>query len=55
MSEHFGDPKTVVCPACDGKGYTIDADKQPWECKVCHGTGKAVVKRPTHLPIGYLR
>ena len=31
---------SVICPDCDGKGWTIPTDRVPFDCKTCNGTGK---------------
>ena len=30
----------VICPKCDGKGWTIPTDRVPYDCDKCKGTGK---------------
>jgi len=31
---------SVICPNCNGKGWTVPTDRVPYDCEKCKGTGK---------------
>ena len=41
--EEYYEPKTEICPVCEGKG-TIDNDGYQEDCMKCHWSGRIEIK-----------